>query len=131
VDDKDRWEPSEIKLMKAVLTSSVSRKLKESLLICSSSGILPQKDFKLLISILQWVPWGNSCLLGLQLLCFVTVENISLPLNYQPPRPIIWSPGIWWLYHLNIDEDDLRLLVGDFDFYRYEENRNKPRGNFN
>lgn len=33
--------------------------------------------------------------------------------------------------HLLIDDDDLWLLLGDFNFYRSAHNRNKPGGNFN
>lgn len=36
-----------------------------------------------------------------------------------------------WLYSLNIDDDDLWLFMGDFNFYRSLENRNEPGGNFN
>jgi endonuclease/exonuclease/phosphatase family metal-dependent hydrolase len=35
------------------------------------------------------------------------------------------------LYNLDLDEEDLWLFMGDFNFYRYAENRNRSGGNFN
>lgn len=36
-----------------------------------------------------------------------------------------------WLHNLDIGDDDLWLLIGDFNFYRTSDNRNRPGGNFN
>jgi hypothetical protein len=36
-----------------------------------------------------------------------------------------------WLYDLQIEDDDLWILIGDFNFYSYAKNRNKSGGNFN
>jgi hypothetical protein len=33
------------------------------------------------------------------------------------------------MFHLNIADDDLWLLVGDFNFYRFSDNRNRPGAN--
>jgi hypothetical protein len=30
-----------------------------------------------------------------------------------------------WLYNLQIEDDELWMLIGDFNFYRYAENKNK------
>jgi hypothetical protein len=35
-----------------------------------------------------------------------------------------------WLYSLEIDDEELWLIVGDFNFYRNTENRNRSGGNF-
>jgi hypothetical protein len=35
-----------------------------------------------------------------------------------------------WIFHLDIPDDALWLLVGDISFYRFAENRNKPGANF-
>jgi hypothetical protein len=45
----------------------------------------------------------------------------------QPTRDLFVN----WLYNLEIGDDDLWLLIGDFNFYRSAENRNRPGGNFN
>lgn len=45
----------------------------------------------------------------------------------QPARDIFVN----WLHNLVIDDDDLWLRLGDFNFYRSTENRNRPGGNFN
>jgi hypothetical protein len=35
-----------------------------------------------------------------------------------------------WIFELNIPDDEDWILVGDFNFYRYVESRNKPGANF-
>jgi hypothetical protein len=50
---------------------------------------------------------------------------------YGPCRQPARDSFVSWLYNLNIDDDELSLLVGDFNFYRYAENRNRHGGNFN
>ena len=42
----------------------------------------------------------------------------------QPGRGLFVN----WLYNLDIQDDDLWLLVGDINFYRSTENRNRPGG---
>jgi hypothetical protein len=58
------------------------------------------------------------------------LEAWTLIVVYGPCR----QPGrdlfVNWLYNLDILDDDLWLLVGDFNFYRSAENRNRPGGNF-
>jgi hypothetical protein len=36
-----------------------------------------------------------------------------------------------WLFSLNIGSDDLWLILGDFNFYRFVENRNRDGANMN
>lgn len=35
------------------------------------------------------------------------------------------------IQYCEIDDDDLWLILGDFNFYRSTENRNRPGGNYN
>lgn len=59
------------------------------------------------------------------------LETWSLVVVYGPCRLPARDVFVNWLYELNIDDDELWLLVGDFNFYRTAENRNRPGGNFN
>jgi hypothetical protein len=45
----------------------------------------------------------------------------------EPDRTIFVS----WLYSLEIAYEDQYLILGDFNFYRSNSNRNRPRGNTN
>jgi hypothetical protein len=49
---------------------------------------------------------------------------------YGHCRQLARDHFINWLYNLEIDDDDLWMLIGDFNFYRFAENRNRPGGNF-
>jgi len=44
---------------------------------------------------------------------------------------LVYGPCRQWLHNLDIGDDDLWLLIGDFNFYRTSNNRNRPGGNFN
>lgn len=52
--------------------------------------------------------------------------NIYGPCN-EPDRSIFTS----WLFDLQIDDDEDWLIVGDFNYIRSPDNRNKPGGNAN
>jgi hypothetical protein len=54
----------------------------------------------------------------------------NLAVVYGPCRQPTGDQFVNWLFNLQIDDDDLWLLIGDFNFYRYAENRNKSGGNF-
>lgn len=60
-----------------------------------------------------------------------SLEAWTLVVVYGPCRQPDRDIFVNWLYNLNIDDDDLWLLIGDFNFYRSVDNRNKPGGNFN
>src|SRR3954453_14247326 len=48
--------------------------------------------------------------------------------------PMSWGKKdefIQWLYDLNIPDDELWLFMGDFNFIRSQQNRNKPGGDIN
>ena len=59
------------------------------------------------------------------------MSNWYLVAVYGPCRQPQRDEFVNWLYDLSIDEDDLWLFMGDFNFYRSLENRNRPGGNFN
>jgi hypothetical protein len=61
------------------------------------------------------------------------INSISwnLVVVYGPCRQPDRDEFVNWLYNLDIDEEDLWLFMGDFNFYRYAENRNRSGGNFN
>jgi hypothetical protein len=56
-------------------------------------------------------------------------ENFTLVNIYGPCDGIPRENFIAWLFHLDIPDDALWLLVGDFNFYRYSDNRNRPGAN--
>lgn len=58
-------------------------------------------------------------------------ESWTLVVVYGPCRQPARDVFVNWLYQLAIGDDDLWLLMGDFNFYRFAENRNRPGGNFN
>jgi hypothetical protein len=53
-----------------------------------------------------------------------TVVNV-----YGPCTGIARENFVAWLFHLDIADDALWLLLGDFNFYRFVENRNKQGAN--
>ena len=59
----------------------------------------------------------------------ISSDNFHLANVYGPCECIARENSIAWLFHLDINSDDLWLLVGDFNFYRYSDNRNKVGGN--
>jgi endonuclease/exonuclease/phosphatase family metal-dependent hydrolase len=58
-------------------------------------------------------------------------DNFTLVNVYGPCNGIARDNFIAWLFHLDIHDDSLWLLVGDFNFYRFSDSRNKPRANIN
>jgi hypothetical protein len=54
----------------------------------------------------------------------------NLVVVYGPCRQPARDQFVNWLCNLQIQDEDLWLLVGDFNFHRYAENRNKAGGNF-
>lgn len=88
------------------------------------------------------VCWASSCFtasvlekqpfaIKMQMTSVHNLQTCTLVVVYgtcrQPARDIFVN----WLNNLLIDDDDLWLLLGDFNFYRSAQNRNKPGGNFN
>jgi hypothetical protein len=59
------------------------------------------------------------------------MEVWTLVVVYGPCRQPARNEFVNWLYNLDIGDDDLWLLIGDFNFYKSAENRNMPGGNFN
>jgi hypothetical protein len=60
------------------------------------------------------------------MLNLVSWELVVVYGRRQPAR----DQFVNWLYSLEIDDEELWLTVGDFNFYRNTENRNRPGGNF-
>jgi hypothetical protein len=54
----------------------------------------------------------------------------NLVVVYGPCRQPARDQFVNWLFNLQIEDDELWMLIGDFNFYRYAENRNKTGGNF-
>jgi hypothetical protein len=50
---------------------------------------------------------------------------------YGPCKGLERDEFVQWLYNLVIPVDSLWLLLGDFNFIRSTENRNKPGGDIN
>lgn len=55
----------------------------------------------------------------------------NLVVVYGPYRQLARDLFMNWLYNLTIEDEDLWLFMGDFNFYKSDENRNRPGGNFN
>ena len=60
-----------------------------------------------------------------------TSEVWNLVSVYGPCQGQARDDFVQWLYHLQIPVDANWLLLGDFNFLRSMENRNKPGGNVN
>jgi hypothetical protein len=54
----------------------------------------------------------------------------NLVVVHGPCRQPTKDQFLNWLFNLQIEDDELWMLIGDFNFYRYAENRNKTGGNF-
>jgi hypothetical protein len=59
------------------------------------------------------------------------LEAWTLVVVYGPCRQPARDIFVNWLFSLEIGDDGLWMLMGDFNFYRSSENRNRPGGNFN
>ncbi|KAJ1296036.1 hypothetical protein BS78_01G268200 [Paspalum vaginatum] len=65
---------------------------------------------------------------------FTSVHNLTiwnLVNVYGPCREPGRSEFIYWLKALEINDDSLWLLLGDYDFYRLPDDRNKLGGSYN
>lgn len=59
------------------------------------------------------------------------LDTWTLVSVYGPCRQPARDSFVNWLYNLDIGDEDLWLIIGDFNFYRSADNRNRPGGNFN
>jgi mannosylglycoprotein endo-beta-mannosidase len=86
------------------------------------------------------VIWASNTFSAQVLLqeCFGLVINFKSKLSsdtftlvnvYGPCEGIARENFIAWLFHLDIPDDSLWLIVGDFNFYRYSDNRNRSGAN--
>ena len=85
------------------------------------------------------VVWNSSIfkgtLIGIQsfgiVVSFQSVHNVekwTLVSLYGPCTGPPRDNFVSWLYHLNIPTDENWLLLGDFNFIRSLDNRNRPGG---
>ena len=56
-------------------------------------------------------------------------DSWFLVVVYGPCRQPLRNHFVQWLLDLAIEDYELWLIIGDFNFYRSLENRNKPGGN--
>jgi hypothetical protein len=86
--------------------------------------------------------WNSAVFVGVlvEIKRFVIVINFTSTHNsdnwkmvtvYGPCKGLKRDEFFQWLYNLVIHVDSLWLLLGDFDFIRSIENRNKPGGDIN
>jgi hypothetical protein len=88
------------------------------------------------------VLWNSSVFDGLLIetqpfgiiINFTSVHNKSswvLACVYGPCQGLERDLFVSWLYNLNIPATDNWMVLGDFNFIRSQDNRNKPGGNIN
>ena len=58
-----------------------------------------------------------------------SVDKFTLVNVYGPCEGVARENFVAWLYSLNIDIEEHWLIIGDFNFYRYSDSRNRPRAN--
>ena len=58
-----------------------------------------------------------------------STDRFTLVNVYGPCSGIERENFVAWLFHLDIPDDALWLLLGDFNFYRYSDSRNRPGTN--
>ena len=59
----------------------------------------------------------------------LSLEQFTLVNVYGPCDGIARENFIAWLFSLDFDDEDHWLIIGDFNFYRYSESRNRPGAN--
>jgi hypothetical protein len=68
--------------------------------------------------------------INLKMLSIHSQISWNLVVVYGPCRQPARDQFVQWLLNLQIEDDELWMLMGDFNFYGYAENRNKAGGNF-
>jgi hypothetical protein len=74
---------------------------------------------------------NNSFAIRLTLTSVINSISWNLFVVYGPYRQPDHDEFVNWLDNLELDEEDLWMFMGDFNFYSYAENRNRSGGNFN
>jgi hypothetical protein len=67
--------------------------------------------------------------LAINFTCLISSETFMLVNVYGPCDGVARENFVAWLFHLDISDDALWLLLGDFNFYRFVENRNREGAN--
>lgn len=74
--------------------------------------------------------FSKGMLLRSSSLLFTLPSTSSHLLNtYRPCSGEARDNFVAWMLELDILDDELWMLAADFNFYRSDDNRNKPRGN--
>jgi mannosylglycoprotein endo-beta-mannosidase len=68
--------------------------------------------------------------INLKMLFIHSQISWNLVVVYGPCRQPARDQFVQWLLNLQIEDDELGMLMGDFNFFRFAENRNKAGGNF-
>jgi hypothetical protein len=73
----------------------------------------------------------NSCKFAItvRLISLHNAEEWTLTTVYGPCHGLVRQEFVNWLNSLDIDEDSNWMLVGDFNFYRSLQDRNREGGN--
>ena len=71
----------------------------------------------------------DFCGLVISFTSLQSTDSFILTNIYGPCTGIARDDFVAWLFHLSIDTESLWLLVGDFNFYRSVENRNRDGAN--
>jgi hypothetical protein len=61
----------------------------------------------------------------------LSLDKFTLVNVYGPCEGFVRENFVAWLFHLDIADDANWILLGDFNFYRFVENRNQPGANLN
>jgi hypothetical protein len=67
--------------------------------------------------------------LAMEFTSLISLETFKLVNVYGPCSGIARENFVAWLFHLDIKDEDLWLILGDFNFYRFVENRNMQGAN--
>jgi hypothetical protein len=67
--------------------------------------------------------------LAIEFISCISSEKFMLVNVYGPCEGIERENFVAWLFHLDISDDNLWLLVGDSNFYRFVESRNREGAN--
>jgi hypothetical protein len=72
---------------------------------------------------------GESFGLAVTFTSLISSDNFVVTNVYGPCEGFARQNVVAWLFSLNISQDDLWLILGDFNFYRFVENRNHDGAN--
>jgi endonuclease/exonuclease/phosphatase family metal-dependent hydrolase len=148
LNDKDKWDPIRNKIEESHANIfCLQETKKESFDLCFIRKFAPKRfdqfDFCPSLGssggiLVCWVSKHFSAIvidkqsfaIHLALTSTHSLTLWNLVVVYGPCRQPARDQFVNWLCNLQIQDEDLWLLMGDFNFYRYAENRNRAGGNF-